>query len=493
VEKHECSLLKVFSDVGSTPTASTNLCFAKSKNTMPSDVSSPALTRRRFTQLSGMTAASLALSGRVDAATVPDVSLEIAPYLLEASPKHHIRTVAYNGQVPGPLFRMREGEPQSVEIRNMTGAAEVVHWHGLHLPAEIDGAMEEGTPLIAPGATARYTLTPRPTGFRWYHTHTFAGKDLTKAQFGGLHGFLLIEPRNNPAPYDREVFLALHDWKGQLLSSDDGSMHPVYDVTTINGRMLGFGEPVKVKQGERVMMHILNSSPTEVHWISISGHSFNVVALDGNDVPQRQTVSMLRLSPAERVSTIVEMNNPGVWILGEVRKHVQATGMGIVIEYAGSGGKAAWNQPQELVWDYAQFAKSGDAALNREVSSIELAFDSSFQGHGNEELWRINGLGYPQNSTPANSPALQTGKRYRLVLKNKSMDDHPMHLHRHTFEVRKIDDGPELTGLYKDVVLVHAGGTVEVEFVADNPGKTLFHCHQQDHMDRGFMMVFHYA
>ena len=71
---------------------------------MPNSVSLPALTRRRFTQLSGMAVGSLALSGAARAAAA-DVTLEIAPYTLEASPKHHIRTVAYNGQIPGPLFR----------------------------------------------------------------------------------------------------------------------------------------------------------------------------------------------------------------------------------------------------------------------------------------------------------------------------------------------------------------------------------------------------
>jgi FtsP/CotA-like multicopper oxidase with cupredoxin domain len=218
-----------------------------------------------------------------------------------------------------------------------------------------------------------------------------------------------------------------------------------------------------------------------------------VVALDGNAVAQPQTVSMLRLAPAERVSAIVEMNNPGVWVLGEVRKHVQASGMGIVIEYANSSGKPVWTQPEDLVWNYRQFAATGDAAQHQDAKAIELVFDSKFQGHGNEELWCINGLSYPQNSTPANSPILQAGQRYRLVMKNKSMDDHPVHLHRHTFEVRRIEDSAEITGVRKDVVLVHASGTVEVEFVADNPGKTLFHCHQQDHMDRGFMMVFNYA
>lgn len=92
---------------------------------MLSRISPPAVTLRRFSQLSGMAVGSLALPGAVRAATAPDISLEIVPYTLEASPKHHIKTVAYNGQIPGPLFRMREGQPQSVEIRNLTKDAEI--------------------------------------------------------------------------------------------------------------------------------------------------------------------------------------------------------------------------------------------------------------------------------------------------------------------------------------------------------------------------------
>ncbi|MGD0893355.1 MAG: multicopper oxidase family protein [Terracidiphilus sp.] len=448
------------------------------------------ITRRRFGQFSGLAAGSALLPGALRAATAPDVALEIAPYMLEASPKHHIRTVAYNGQVPGPLLRMRQGQQQTVEIQNHSSEPEVVHWHGLFLPPEIDGAMEEGTPMIAPGASVRYTLNPDPPGFRWFHTHTFAGKDLSKAQYGGQHGFLLIEPRNHPGSYDREVFLALHDWSGHFEGGDDGFMNPVYDVSTINGKVLGFGEPVQVKQGERVLVHVLNSSPTEVHWIALAGHSFHVIALDGNEVARPQIVNMLRLAPAERVSAIVEMNNPGVWVLGEVRKHVQAAGMGIVIEYAGAAGKPVWTQPESLVWDYRQFAAPNETnPPSMDVNRIELVFDSKFQGHGSEERWLINGKSYPQTE----EPVLQTGQRYRLVLKNQSMDDHPLHLHRHTFEVRMIEGVDGLHGLRKDVVLVPAKSTAEVEFVANNPGRTLFHCHQQDHMDRGFMMVFRYA
>ena len=125
--------------------------------------------------------------------------------------------------------------------------------------------------------------------------------------------------------------------------------------------MLGYGEPLRVKQGEHVLLHILNSSPTEVHWLSFAGHQFRVIALDGNPVPQPQSVSMLRLAPAERVCAVVEMNNPGVWVLGEVRKHIQAAGMGIVVEYAGSAGKPVWRQPLSLDWDYHQFAATASA------------------------------------------------------------------------------------------------------------------------------------
>jgi FtsP/CotA-like multicopper oxidase with cupredoxin domain len=448
------------------------------------------LTRRRFAHLSGMAAGSVLLGTASRAAEPADVTLEIAPYTLEASPKHHFRTVAYNGQVPGPLLRMRQGQEHTIEVRNLTDNPEVVHWHGLFLPSEIDGAMEEGTPMIAAGATVRYTFRPDPPGFRWFHTHTFAGGNLSKAQYGGQHGFLMIESNNGAGNYDREVFLALHDWGGRMFGGGDGSMNPVYDVSTINGKILGFGEPIRVKQGERVLMHVLNSSPTEAHWVALAGHSFYVISLDGNPVPKPQSVSMLRLAPAERVSAVVEMNAPGVWIFGEIRKHVRAAGMGIVIEYARANGEPQWTQPNELVWNYRQFAALEEKKQPAdEVVRIDLAFDSKFRGHGSAELWRINGKSYPNTD----EPILKKGQRYRLVLKNLSLDDHPVHLHRHTFEVRKEGGASEMYGLKKDVLLVPAKSISEVEFVADNPGRTLFHCHQQDHMDRGFMMVFRYG
>jgi len=453
------------------------------------------ISRRRFTQLSAMTAGALLSGDKLLATPASDITLEIAPYLLEASPKHHIRTLAYNNQVPGPLLRMRQGRPTSVTIRNNTSDPEIVHWHGLFLPSEIDGAMEEGTPMIAPGASTHYTLNPDPPGFRWYHTHVRAGNDLSKGLYSGLFGPLFIEPTSHPGDYDAEAFLDLHDWDGQFQSSNDGNMAPAYNVSTINGKMLGFGEPLRVKQGQRLLLHVLNSSATDVHWIALAGHTFRVIALDGNPVASPQSVAMLSLAPAERVCALVELNNPGVWILGEVRKHIQFAGMGIVVEYAGATNKPTWIQPEELVWNYSQFgAPANSDTPASDAKRIDLVFDAKFHGHGAEEQWRINGKSYPDTD----QPVLTAGQRYRLVMKNNSMDAHPIHLHRHTFELRQVgrklsDSTPDLRDIFKDVVLAPPNLITEIEFVANNPGLTLFHCHQQDHMDRGFMMVFRYA
>ncbi|MEG9436687.1 multicopper oxidase family protein [Edaphobacter sp. HDX4] len=424
------------------------------------------------------------------AETPADYTLDIAPYSLEISPGRFIKTIAYNQQIPGPLLRLKEGVPVTIGVSNNSGNDEVVHWHGLFLPPEVDGAMEEGTPHIPAGRSARYTFTPTPSGFRWYHTHTFAGRDVKKGLYSGQYGFLWIEPRENPARYDQEFFLALHDWNAMILGSDDGSMSPVYDYSTINGKTLGFGEPLRVKEGQRILVHVVNTSATEPHWLALAGHKLRVVALDGHAVPSPQTVEMIHLSPAERVSVEVDMNHPGVWVLGEVRKHVMSAGMGIVVEYAGRSGKPTWNQPQMLEWDYRRFgaedvAPPAESSGDLKETAIPLTFESKFTGHGSMDRWMINGRSFPDTETVR----LTFGQRYRLVFRNKSMDDHPVHLHRHSFELRRLA-GKETRGILKDTVLVKAGTEAEVVFTANQPGLTLFHCHQQDHMDMGFMMLF---
>ena len=142
-----------------------------------------------------------------------DITLRIAPVTVELAPDRVISTIGYNDTSPGPVLRMREGVPVVVDVVNDTDVPEQVHWHGLLIPAELDGADEEGTPPVPPHGRRRYQFTPRPAGTRWYHTHTMAMTDLHRGSYTGQFGFLMVDSAKDPGAYDQEVFLALRDWE----------------------------------------------------------------------------------------------------------------------------------------------------------------------------------------------------------------------------------------------------------------------------------------
>ena len=454
----------------------------------------------------------------------PDYALRIATVPIEVSPKRIISATTYNGQFPGPLLRLREGRQVIVDVHNDTDTPEQLHWHGQIVPDNIDGAAEEGTPFIPAHGMRRIALTPRPSGFRFYHTHVRAGADLSAGQYGGQVGPVYIEPAHNPGNYDREVFLVLKEFQPSFSRGGDmaqdflspagempelkergeaamkaslarGMQHGYevgYDSFTINGKMLGHGEPIRVKQGERVLLHVLNGSATEIRSLALPGHTFEVVALDGNPVPNPAHVSALWIGTAERVSAIVEMNHPGVWILGDLSDDDRHHGMGIVVEYAGRNGHPQWAAPTTPRWNYARFARPG-ATPQKPDATFEMTFRKENAADAGFNRWTINGAAYPdmQGTMPA-SFHLKQGQRYRIRMRNESDDIHPVHLHRHTFEIASYAGKP-MAGVMKDVMMLGGYQEAEIDFVADNPGLTLFHCHQQLHMDYGFMTLFDYV
>jgi len=457
-----------------------------------------------------------------DAQAAPEYTLRIRASAVDIGNKHIVSAVTYNDQFPGPLLRFKEGQPVTVEIHNDTDTAEQLHWHGQFVPTDVDGAAEEGTPFVPAHGTRRITFTPRPAGFRFYHTHNRAGSDLHAGQYSGQVGPVYIEPQHEPGNYDREVFLVLKEFEPffsqggdmaqdfltpaskvkELETAGESSMTASvakgmphgyevgYRYFTINGRMLGHGEPVRVKQGERVLFHILNGSATEIRSLTLPGHSFKVVALDGNPVPTPVEVPVLWLGTAERISAIVEMNHPGVWILGDLAGDDRVHGMGIVVEYAGHKIKPVWIPPKPFHWSYARFAKPiGTPAEPDQV--IHMTFTKQNAAEHGFNLWAINDTVFSNESMTA-AYHLRQGKRYRIRMRNASDDVHPIHLHRHSFELTKFA-GVRSVGIMKDVVMVGGYQEVEVDFVADNPGLTLFHCHQQLHMDFGFMTLFDYT
>jgi FtsP/CotA-like multicopper oxidase with cupredoxin domain len=431
-----------------------------------------------------------------------DVTLRIGQVQADIAKEHTISTQGYNGSAPGPMIRLKEGVPATVDIVNDLDTAELVHWHGLFVPARIDGAEEEKSVAVPAHGTLRYRLTPLPAGTRFVHTHVMPMADLSRGTYGGQLALVYIQPKLNPGQYDQEIFLTTHEWEPFFTGEEDqdeelpppppgyvkdekpNGWEIGYQRFTINGKCLGFGEPVRVKPGQRVLFHILNGSATENIQLALPGHRFQVTGLDGNPVPNPHMVDVLELGTAERIDAVVEMNNPGVWILGTPKDDDRMNGMGIVIEYAGKQGAPRWMKPPKAIWDYTAFSNA--AAAPQPDESIPLVIGKINGGAGGFNRWTLNGQTYDPNAQPR---ALNKGKRYRLVFDNHTDDAHPVHLHRNSFELTNVH-GKATSGVIKDVVLVKGFRKIEVDVTPTQEGLTLFHCHQQFHMDYGFKQVF---
>jgi FtsP/CotA-like multicopper oxidase with cupredoxin domain len=497
-----------------------------------------SVSRRSFLKSAGVMAGSLVASSAIaqtntsskqvnsnfEAEAAADYTIKIAATAVEIAPKKIISLTTYNGQFPGPLLRFKEGRQVTVELQNETDTPEQLHWHGQQVPVDVDGAAEEGTPYIPAHGKRRISFVPRPSGYRFYHTHNRAGADLSAGQYSGQVGHVFIEPKNEPGDYDREVFLVLKEFEptfsrggdmpqdvltptrkvAELEQKGESAMKASlakglpkgfevgYESFTINGRMLGHGTPIKVKHGERVLFHVLNGSATEIRSLALPGHTFRVLALDGNPVPNPATVPVLWLGTGERVSAIVEMNHSGVWIMGDTDDDDRRHGMGIVVEYANHAGKPLWIAPAKSRWDYTRFGKPGATAPAPE-ETLEMTFAKDNAASEGFNRWTINGEAYPMTSAMTTATFhVHEGRRYRVHMRNASDDVHPIHLHRHVFELTNIM-GKATTGVMKDVVMLGGYQELAFDFVANNPGMTLFHCHQQLHMDFGFMTLFDYV
>jgi FtsP/CotA-like multicopper oxidase with cupredoxin domain len=485
------------------------------------------LPRRDFLKLSGLAAIATSIEpwskSMAQTSSAPearaDYTLRIATGLVELAPEHIVSTTLYNGQFPGPLLRFKEGQRAVVDIYNDTDTPELVHWHGQMIPSDVDGASEEGTPFVPAHGMRRVSFVPKPSGFRFYHTHVLAGGDLNRGTYTGQAGPVYIEPKNNPGAYDREIFLVMKEFEPSFSRGGDMAMdflagEPIkelqqigkradeeakekakgfevgYERFSINGKMLGSGDPVRVKQGERVLFHVLNASAGEIRSLALPGHVFRVVALDGNPVPTPSEVPVLWLGTAERISAVVEMNHPGVWVMGDLDDDDRRHGMGIVVEYAGLKGKPQWVKPKPFRWDYARFGKTtGQPAHPDETLEMTIVKNNAALNGFNQ--WTLNGEAFSMQTTKP-MVTVHQGRRYRLKFRNASDDIHPLHLHRHSFELTQIG-GKATSGVVKDVVMLAGFQELSFDFVADNPGLTLFHCHQQLHMDFGFMALFKYA
>jgi FtsP/CotA-like multicopper oxidase with cupredoxin domain len=410
------------------------------------------MKRRHFLQL----AASAAAGAMVEhASALPSsadpLSLRIAPVTVELAPGTVVRTMGYNGQIPGPVLRMREGVYATVSVTNATHAPERMQWHGLD---QAHSTAAESQAIIAPGATQTYRFTPAVSGTRWYHSQSATSTNSAPS------GFLLIEPRNNKDVFDKEVLLAIHHW--EPTHEHQNGRKITYRHASFNDKLLGASEPIRVRTGERMLFRFLNASATEDVHLHLPGHRFTVIALDGNPVPKRAAVDVLSLTVGERIDAMVEMNSPGNWLLGSVDDADRARGLGIVIEYANRNGAALWSPPAAIDWSYARFSAPNQPSPYSN-QPLKILLEQSRDRSGDTHRWIANGRSY------SNLEALlsQQNRPYRLQMMNATGQAHPVHLHGRPFELTRVHQIP-VTGIVKDTVRLERYNVMEANLVTNS-------------------------
>jgi FtsP/CotA-like multicopper oxidase with cupredoxin domain len=321
--------------------------------------------------------------------------------------------------------------------------------------------MADEASLVPGHSLRRMEFTPTRSGLYFYHSRVIAAANLDAGLYSGQVGALLVEPGNQPHRPDREWVVVLKDCEPSIHRTRRGC-EVAYGSLTVNGRMPGYAEPMRINTGERVLIHVLNASATESHTLALPGHSFEVTALDGNPVPSPAAVAALHLSPGERISALVEMNRPDTgWLL---------------------------RGPIDATWDYTRFGSGTPREPDETLALVLTRHEAARSGFNR---WSINGTSF-STTDPRPLLRLRYGRRYRLKLRNTSDEILPIHLQHHRLEIASIAGKPT-AGVLKDVVSVGAHQQVEVDFVADSRGPAALHCTRQLHKDFGLMALVDYT
>ncbi|MDQ7041332.1 MAG: multicopper oxidase family protein [Rhodothermus sp.] len=415
------------------------------------------------------------------------IHLRVEPVEVEVAPGRIYRTWGYNGGFPGPELRVREGEQLQVVVENRLPEGTTIHWHGVPVPNAMDGVPGLTQDPIAPGATFTYTFVASPSGSYLYHSHV--GLQLDR----GLLGALIIEETTPHVSYDREYTLVLDDFlpeapqplpagapgmrgRGMMGRGMMGGMMrmqvPPYAGSLINGRLPEAAPVFEVRRGERIRLRLLNPSGASTFRFAIAGHPLLITHADGRPVEPVQVDNLL-IGMGERYDAVIEANNPGRWAIVAIPVEGTHPPARAVLHYRESRSRGLPSGLPETLrgrtLDYSDLKGLEMLPVRRPDRTFNLVLSGGMMS----PRWTINGQAYPH----ADPLEIAQGERVRFRMVNHSMMLHPMHLHGHFFRVGDV---------LKDTVLVlpHMGRIV-FDFVADNPGRWFFHCHNLYHLESG--------
>jgi plastocyanin len=296
--------------------------------------------------LAGVRPSALVSTTMASAPALREIALTAEEIDWELMPGTTVRAWAYNGQMPGPEIRVREGDLVRITLRNALPVGTTIHWHGVNLPPEMDGPVGLNQAAVEPGEEFVYEFVATPAGTRWYHSHA----DPTAQIALGLYGSLIVEPREPKHTYDRDYTYILNEWDLELTPDVATGKAPRgvrdqilrggelgTDLFLMNGHAHESIPPIRLAEGERVRVRLINAGNLP-HAIHTHGHSFKIVATDGNDVPEGMALlkDTVLIGPGERYDLELDGNNPGVWMFHCHMENHAANGMMSLIQYDGA-------------------------------------------------------------------------------------------------------------------------------------------------------------
>lgn len=405
------------------------------------------------------------------------------------------RTSLYNGEFPGPIVRVREGEAIRATVHNQGPDATTIHWHGIPVPNAMDGVPGLTQEPIPPGGEFVYEFVAGPAGSYMYHSHV--GLQIDE----GLIAPLIVEEADPGQSYDRDYNLVFDDFlarapgvpnssthrggRGMMRGMMGGDDRPRYDGFLVNGKLPADAPACDTRRGERVRLRFINPSGATTYRVAIAGHRMEVIRADGRPV-EPVTVDALYLSMGERYDVLVDADNPGLWVIAAAPVEGGGRPAQATLRYLDVRNS---NQPPTAFPEGLQGGRVLELSDLRALEPVGFAgaaqpdreIDAVLSGGMMRSAWTINGEVFPE----AEPWLIHEGERVRVNMVNHSMILHPMHLHGHFFQAG---------GAVKDTVIVPAHmGRVSFDFLADNPGRWLFHCHQIYHLESGMAREIRYS
>jgi len=407
------------------------------------------------------------------------VHLEPSETRWQIAPGQAVSGYGFNRQVPGPTIEADVGDTLVVELTNGLPEPTSIHWHGLRVPADMDGTQLVQQPVL-PGETFEYRFVLPDAGTFWYHPHTNETVQLEK----GLYGALLVRGHDEPQ-LDAERVLVLDDLKldrkgdiarfGGFKQRHEGRMG---DTRLLNGK----AQPdIEIAAGQVERWRIVNASSSRYVLLSIGSRPFTILGTDGGLIPEPVTATQVLLAPADRVDLAVgpfaEGEKLGLDSLRYERGMVKDNGGRYATVRVGSPAPSHARIPTTL--RTIEPLVTGDVTPNR---TVQLQARMSLR-HGVD--WMVEGEAH-HHADPVHVGELQV---WDVV--NETKMDHPFHLHGFFFQVLEVNGTPPEFLSWEDTVNIPAQGRVRIAWLPDDrPGSWMYHCHILEHHAAGMMAHF---